>query len=384
MATLGTAITSALEAFNLDRGFNQTNAWSWGMNWKVNTDDFLNFTNEYLVPRLNALELLMYNHTNRFQRFYKENEFILSPDQEFTFSDIVPTSVNLASDAVHEFEQYFAQVKSKLYPPGQVKSTKISFNDIAMRIGAGSTFKDMVKLVVSTFGHRLSMFNYFEERETLGMIIDYANTQTKAKRTASSLMDAIQKLNVAIMDMQEASNEYNEAESASGDGTVLTSAKLQDIVIITSNEIKARILDTYIANLFNSQGLDLTSHIISFNKLGGVYRINKNVTISAEHAYKMHKKGIYNVKEGDTLFMGTILSYNPQEVGIQDSDFNEIKANSDNFIYVFDKNILKLEQNTKNMLGQPTHLNTVRTTTYVPMYITRKAMRPFFNNVVIE
>ncbi len=52
-------------------------------------------------------------------------------------------------------------------------------------------------------------------------------------------------------------------------------------MILTTDSVKAYLLNTKIANTFQIAGLDLTNHIISFDDLGGIWKITDDATIAA-------------------------------------------------------------------------------------------------------
>src|SRR5699024_7591606 len=114
-----------------------------------------------------------------------------------------------------------------------------------------------------------------EEKEIKAMLVDYSLNHAKDKREVSDVQDLTDKLYTAVLNMQNNSEKYNEADKASGGELrrYTTTSSFEDFLILTSDDIKARLLDSKIANTYNSAGLDLTNKIISFDDLGGVYRV---------------------------------------------------------------------------------------------------------------
>src|SRR5699024_11280771 len=86
------------------------------------------------------------------------------------------------------------------------------------------------------------------------------------------------------LNLQNNSAKYNEANTASGCavGPYTTVTDLKNIAILTSDSMKTFLLDTKLANTFQVAGLDLSDRIISFDDLGGLWKLTADVTISNE------------------------------------------------------------------------------------------------------
>src|SRR5699024_3434386 len=129
-----------------------------------------------------------------------------------------------------------------------------------------------------------------------------------------------------------------------------TVTDLKDIVILTNDSMKTYLLDTKLANTFQVAGLDLSDRIISFDDLGGIYKVNEDVTISDEDTVQHFKAyGDYQLAIGDVVPKDSVLTFDVSELTEFVDKVTEIKPSSDLFAYVFDVNKLRYRRNTKGM-----------------------------------
>src|SRR5699024_9448523 len=100
-------------------------------------------------------------------------------------------------------------------------------------------------LALAVYKKRISDINVSEETEVKGTIIDYALNHVKDKRTVTSRDELFTEIFEGILNIQNNSTKYNEADTASGGtlGRYTTVSKLSDIVILTNDSMKTYLLD---------------------------------------------------------------------------------------------------------------------------------------------
>src|SRR5699024_8699506 len=144
------------------------------------------------------------------------------------------------------------------------------------------------------------------------------------------------------------------------------------------------LLDTKIANTFENKGIDFTVKIISFEDLGGVYKLNDTVTISdSETIAKFRAYGDYLIEIGDILPVDTVFTFDISDLSEFDGKFVEVKPDSDLFAYVFDIRKLRLKRNTKGMLKSFENPEFGNVNHWLHYY-SKKQVSPFYNSVVIQ
>ena len=163
-------------------------------------------------------------------------------------------------------------------------------------------------------------------------------------------------------------------------------------MILTSDKVKTHILDSKIANTFNSAGLDITNRIISFDDLGGVFRVKEDVTLeSPESIQFLRRMGDYQVELGDvipeqstfTFDVSGLSEFQTEEGEVDVELVEEIKPESEIFAYIFDVNKLRYKRSTKGMLKEPFYNGETDEVTYWLHYYSTKTVSPFWNSVTI-
>src|SRR5699024_11689281 len=88
----------------------------------------------------------------------------------------------------------------------------------------------------------------------------------------------------SIVNIQNNSVEYNDAIEASGGfiGHYTTVTELKDVINLTNDAMKTYLLESKLANTFHVAGLDLSDRIISFDDLGGLFKLTKDVTVDSD------------------------------------------------------------------------------------------------------
>lgn len=380
---------SSLHDFNHDYG----KQWTFGENWSNVNTMFETFVNKYLFPKINETLLIDIALGNRFNWLAKEQDFIGQYSEEYVIMDTVPIDMNLGKNEELMLKRNYPRMATKLYGSGIVKKQKFTLNNNDARFNF-QTLGDATNYALGVLRKKISDINVIEEKEIRAMMVDYALNQIREdnKRTATSKEDLADKVFEAILNMQNNSAKYNEATTASGGalGQYTTVSKLKDIAILTTDSMKAYLLDTKIANTFQMAGIDFTDHVISFDDLGGVFKATADITIADQKTIDhLRAYGDYQAQMGDIIPTGSVFTYDvtKNNAGEALADFTdkveEIKPNDDLFAFIFDINALKYKRNTKGMLKEPFYNGEFDEVTHWIHYYSFKAISPFFNKILI-
>lgn len=373
------ATQSAILQFNNDT----QNSWSFGANWNNQGTSFETFVNNYLFPKLNETLIVETVNGNRFDFLAKEVDFIGQYSEEYVILDSVPISMDLTKSAELMLKRNYPRMASKIYQQGILKKVKFTLNNNDARLNF-STIGDAIKYAISVYKKKISDINVAEEAEYKAMLLDYSLNFTADKRTVSSMQGLFQELSKAILNLQNNSAKHNETATASGGaiGRYTTTSKLNDLLIVTSDEAKAYLLDTKLANTFQVAGIDLSSKIISFDDLGGTYKTKKDVKVTKKIKEGLEAMGDYQVEIDDTIPQATIFTFDVTKL-FDTGDIEEIKPSGDFFAMLFDVRGLRYKRCTKGMLKEPFYNGEFDETTHWIHYYSIKAISPFYNKVVI-
>ena len=378
--------TKAIETFNKDYNL----AWNFGTNWSNVGNDFETFVNKYLFPKINETTVIDRPLGNRFNFLAKEKDFIGQYSEEYVILDTVPVAMNLTKSEELMLKRNYPRIASKLYGSGILKKTKFTLNNNDVRLNF-TTLGDGINYALAVYKKSISDINVTEESEIKAMLLDYCLTNTKVKKEVSSLDDLSLKLYESLLNMQNNSAKYNEASLASGGsiGRYTTQSNKDDFLILTTDVIKAHLLDTKIANTFQVSGLDLTNKIISFDDLGGVYKLTKDVKISNKKTVEFFNSfGNYQIAIGDVIPKDTVITFDPTSAtefsgGESGAVVEEIKPDNDLFAYIFDVNKVRYTRHTKNMV-KSFYNPEFDEVNYWLHYYSTKAVSPFYNNIVLQ
>src|SRR5699024_4758797 len=145
------------------------------------------------------------------------------------------------------------------------------------------------------------------------------------------------------------------------------------------------LLDRKIADMFNAEGLDVTDRIMSFDDLGGIWKLTEDVTISEEETIsKFRSMGDYQISIGDLIPKESVLTFDISELTEFTGKVTELKPDTDLFAYVFDVNKLRYRRTTKGMLKQPFYNGEFDDITYWLHYYSFKSMSPFYNSILVS
>ncbi len=375
---------SALQQYNSDHAA----AWTFGMNWSNVANGFETYVNKYLFPKLNETALLNVALGNRFEWLAKEIDFISQYSEEYVILDTLPVNMNLSKNEELMLKRNYPKMATKLYGQGVLKKTKFTLNNNDVRHNF-LTLADATKYALGVYKKRISDINVSEELEIKGTVIDYALNHVKEQRTVANRDELFTAVFEGILNIQNNSSKYNEADTASGGalGRYTTVSSLKDVVILTNDSMKTFLLDTKLANTFQVAGLDLSDRIISFDDMGMIWKVKLDVTISNQATLDAFKAmGDYQIAMGDIVPAGSVLTFDVsgltefQAVGA----IEEVKPTSELFAYVFDVNKLRYRRNTKGMLKQPFYNGEFDEITYWMHYYSFKSMSPFFNSIVVK
>lgn len=372
---------TALQLYNSDHG----QAWTLGMNWSNVETDFETFINKYLFPKIGETSLVGYELGNRFNWLFKEVENISQYSEEYVILDAIPVGMNLSKPQTQMLMTNFPRMATKLFGAGEMKKMKFTLNYNDTRLNF-STLGDGIAYAIGVYKKRISDINVSEEAETKAMLIDYALNQVSEQRTITSLQELSSELFTALLNLQNNTSKFNETNKASGGaiGRFTTQTKLENICILTTDTVKSYLLDTKIANTFQTKGIDFTSKIISFEDLGGVYKTTDQITISApETIAKFRAYGDYQIEIGDILPKGVVFTFDISDLVEFENKFYEVKPESDLFSYMFDIRKPRLKRNTKGMLKSFENPEFGNVNHWLHYY-SSKQVSPFYNSVVIK
>jgi len=373
---------SALKQYNTDH----TSAWSFGMNWSNVGNGFETFVNKYLFPKLNETALLNVALGNRFEWLAKEIDFISQYTEEYVILDTVPVNMNLSKNEELMLKRNYPRMATKLYGQGVLKKTKFTLNNNDVRHNF-LTLADATKYALGVYKKRISDINVSEELEIKGTIMYYALNHAKEKRTVASRDELFTAVFEGILNIQNNSSKYNEADTASGGaiGRYTTVSSLKDVVILTNDSMKTYLLDTKLANTYNVEGLDLSDRIISFDDMGGIWKVTADVTIANQATVNAFRAmGDYQLEIGDLIETGTILTFDVTALTEFAASVEEVKPDTELFAYVFDLKKLRYRRNTKGMLKQPFYNGEFDEITYWLHYYSFKSMSPFYNSILVS
>lgn len=377
----GTATAEALKQYNTSTN----SAWDFGTNWSnVGKEEFETFVNKFLFPKLNQTNVISTALGNRFDWLAKEVDFIGQFSEEYVILDSVPVSMNLGKSEMLMLQRNYPKMATKLYNAGQVKKQKFTLNNNDTRLNF-STLGDATNYALAVYRKALSNINVEEEREIKGMLVDYALNKTANKRPVTSEEDLFKKLFEAVLNIQNNSEKYNEASLASNGtiGRYTTVSRLDKLMILTTDAMKTYLLDTKLANTFQVAGLDLSKKIISFDDLGGTFKLTADVTVAQADVDLFRTFGDYQIAVGDILPEGSVITFDISGLASFSDKFVEIKPESNLFAYVFDIDKLRYKRSTKGMLKEPFINPEFDEVTHWLHYYSFKAMSPFYNSVLI-
>src|SRR5699024_11770839 len=87
------------------------------------------------------------------------------------------------------------------------------------------------------------------------------------------------------------------------------------VMILTNDTMKSYLLESKLANTFHVAGFDLSDRIISFDDLGGLFKLTKDVTVDSDDTVDIFRSmGDYQVSKGDLIPEGSVLTFDVSEL----------------------------------------------------------------------
>lgn len=383
MASQKRAIAAAVQGAMLQFNNDTQNSWSFGANWNNQGTAFETFVNNYLFPKLNETLIVETVNGNRFDWLAKEVDFIGQYSEEYVILDSVPISMDLSKSAELMLKRNYPKMATKLYQQGILKKMKFTLNNNDNRLN-WQTVGDAITYAMEVYKKKISDINIAEEQEYKAMLLDYSLNFTADKRTVTSMQGLFQEISKVILNLQNNSAKHNETATASGGaiGRFTTVSSINDLLIVTTDEAKAYLLDTKLANTFQAAGIDLSNRIISFDDLGGVYKTNKDIKVTAKIKQGLEAMGDYQVEVDDVIPPQSVFTFDITKL-FDTADYAEIKPTGEYFAMVFDIRGLRYKRCTKGMLKKPFFNGEFDETTHWIHYYSMKAISPFYNKVVI-
>lgn len=381
--TIGLALQDSLTEYNKDKN----EAWNLGTNYNNLGTQFETYVNHYLFPKLQGTKLINVELGNRFNWLAKETPYIAQLSEEYVILDSVPVDLNLSKEAELMLKRNYPKMATRLYGSGVHKKMKFTLNDNENRLN-WQTLGDAIKYATAVYRKKISDINVDEEKEIRAMIIDYAlnHMGVNLTRKAKDMEDLTSQLFEMVLNIQNNSEKYNQANEASGGavGRYTTQTPLEDMLMITTDKVKAYLLDTKIANTFQIAGLDLTNHIISFDDLGGVWKLDQDVTITADDVPVFRSMGDYQVATGDVFNKGVVFTFDVTKAPSFSKAAHEIKPDTDEFAMLMDVRGIYYRRNTSKLLPSYFYNNELDEYTYWMHYYSFKSISPFYNKVCVE
>lgn len=381
--TIGLALQDSLTEYNKDKN----EAWNLGTNYNNLGTQFETYVNHYLFPKLQGTKLINVELGNRFNWLAKETPYIAQLSEEYVILDSVPVDLNLSKEAELMLKRNYPKMATRLYGSGVHKKMKFTLNDNENRLN-WQTLGDAIKYATAVYRKKISDINVDEEKEIRAMIIDYALNHMGANltRKAKDMEDLTSQLFEMVLNIQNNSEKYNQASEASGGavGRYTTQTPLEDMLMITTDKVKAYLLDTKIANTFQIAGLDLTNHIISFDDLGGVWKLGQDVTITDNDVPVFRSMGDYQVAAGDVFNKGVVFTFDVTKAPSFSEAAHEIKPDTDEFAMLMDVRGIYYRRNTSKLLPSYFYNNELDEYTYWMHYYSFKSISPFYNKVCVE
>lgn len=383
MASQKRAIAAAVQGAMVQFNNDTQNSWSFGANWNNQGTAFETFVNNYLFPKLNETLIVETVNGNRFDWLAKEVDFIGQYSEEYVILDSVPISMDLSKSAELMLKRNYPKMATKLYQQGILKKIKFTLNNNDNRLN-WQTIGDAITYAMAVYKKKISDINIAEEQEYKAMLLDYSLNFTADKRTVTSMQGLFQEISKVILNLQNNSAKHNETATASGGaiGRFTTVSSINDLLIVTTDEAKAYLLDTKLANTFQAAGIDLSNRIISFDDLGGVYKTNKDIKVTAKIKQGLEAMGDYQVEVDDVIPAQSVFTFDITKL-FDTADYTEIKPTGEYFAMVFDIRGLRYKRCTKGMLKKPFFNGEFDETTHWIHYYSMKAISPFYNKVVI-
>lgn len=388
-AQLQAAAQEALSAYNATAGTDI----NFGDNWSTsgNLPKYQTFFNDFLFPKITATWNVNTILGNRFNRFAKEVATVGQLTEEYAILDSIPVNMDLSKDASLMLTRNYPRMATKLYNQGRIRKIKLTFSSLISF--NYNTLGDATAFVINVFNKAISDINVFEEAEIKAMLVDYSLHQTKHIKPATTMAELYTNTMLAVRNFQSNSAKYNEVATASGGavGRYTTTASLDNLMILTTNEVANYILNSQLAIMYHNAGLDLTDHIIDFDDLGGVYKTLADITITdANTVNAFRAMGDYQIAVGDKILAGSVFTWdvtglveftNPASPA--PAVIAEIKPATEFYASVWDVRNIRYLRNSQGMHKPPFINSEFDETNHWLTWYSNKIVSPFYDKALI-
>lgn len=382
---------------NLLKQFNQENGTRIDLSHNFNSvgTKLETYFNKNFFPILNGQSNITDLLVNKYQWRAKPLDNFGTLSQLQVFLDNVPSGINFEGDILEVLRPYFPYMATQIYEPARHKKIKFSLNDIAMRNNFYSV-GDFCKWYHDLVKKRISDINVSEEIEINATLIHYANNITLNKENqpykhqvaeVNSFEECFNAVSLALKNLDNNTYKYNDIHLTSGGKFAMyrTRTPIENVMIVTTDEVYNYFTNTHLPNTFNAQGIDFSKHVISFDDLGGAYEFTKEVTIKEEDTIRFFKEfGMYEINKGSKIYKGDILTIPLKEFDIAELKgcYEEIVPKSPYFCMITDIRNLVYNQDTNDMVTGGKNMEN-KHYTYWLHYSSRKMFLPFYNRKVI-
>nr|DAK50478.1 MAG TPA: Major capsid protein [Caudoviricetes sp.] len=337
----------AIVAWNKDYPENPISV---GQNWSGLSEAMHGtFMFEYLLPKVGRTDLYQVKIQDRFIRYTKMLLNMAQFNEEYTMTDIVPTMLREDADVMTNFKTNFPKMRTKFYNEGQVYQYRYSINP-KDRLKF-SSIGDCLRAQQAIYDNVISSFNMYNEDAKKAAIIDYAMRSVKDTTKVENADDLVQLILLKYLNLQSKSHHHNEADLAAGDANTrkTTVSNGEDLLIITTDEIKLFILNSVIANTFQVAGIDITNQISSFEDLGGNYELKEAVTITSDKTKTAFEAmGFMFDRPSVTFPKGSKFNWDITQLEEFEGKYREIKPQSKYWFAMYDVNAFRFEMNREN------------------------------------
>ncbi len=376
------------------QSYNEATNSEWTINgvWSNSEKGFETFLYDHMFPILGSQHFYDNRVGNRFYFLTKfvDQTSILQKGAINTITDVFPEVMDYDIRRQSILEDNFLNMTGLVYGAGTRKIFKYTLDKVRMRAN-GLTPGSLIDMTTAPIKAVQKGIDISEELSVKGLLVDYANTQAREKRTVADMAGMVDALFHAIQDLQEWSNEYNECSDVTNGSAlpnVLTNrVDIGDIFILTSNAVKVELSKEYYANTFHIAGIDFRDRLLTFKDLGKVYKLNADVTISSQGTVDLLKHyGQFQPIIGTVIPAGTIFCFKVDQLTEFVGKVDEVKpVNNDLFAFVMDINTVISEMCTNEMVK----ISDVKDAPLdlIDMYIkytTRKIINPFTQKIVIN
>lgn len=307
------------------------------------------FMFEYLLPKVGRTDLFQVKIQDRFIRYTKMLLNMAQFNEEYTMTDIVPTMLRSDANVMTNFTVNFPKMRTKFYNEGQVYQHRYSINP-KDRL-KWSSVGDMLREQQAIHDNVISSFNMYNEDAKKATLIDYALRTIKDRTKVNNAEELVQAMLLKYLNLQSKSHKHNETDLAAGDEYTrkTTVSNGEDLLFITTDQIKLYILNSIIANTFQIAGIDITSQISSFEDLGGNYELTEAVTITDAETKKAFA-GMGFIFDRENFTFPAKSKFNWDVTGLTEfvGKTKEIKPKSEFWCAIYDVNALRFEMNREN------------------------------------